>query len=39
MTRRSAEGSPLLKARIAGAFYLLCILAGIFAVTAARWQP
>jgi len=30
------ERSPLLKARTAGAFYLLCILAGIFGATFAR---
>lgn len=35
MTKRFADASPLLKARIAGVFYLLSILAGIFAVTAA----
>jgi hypothetical protein len=35
MTKWFAEGSPLLKARIAGAFYLFSILAGIFAVSAA----
>ena len=31
MTKRIAEASPRLKARIAGAFYLLTILTGIFA--------
>jgi hypothetical protein len=36
MTKRFAEASPLLKARIAGAFYLLSILTGIFAVTTAN---
>ena len=35
MTKRFAEASPLLKARIAGVFYLLSILTGIFAVTIA----
>src|SRR6266849_3226900 len=31
MTGRIAEASPRLKARIAGAFYLLTILTGVFA--------
>jgi hypothetical protein len=35
MTKRFAEAPTLLKARIAGAFYLLSILAGIFAVSSA----
>jgi hypothetical protein len=35
MRKRFTEASPLLKARMAGAFYLLSILTGIFAVTAA----
>jgi hypothetical protein len=35
MPKRFAEASPLLKARIAGVFYLLSILTGIFAVTIA----
>jgi Domain of unknown function (DUF4386) len=35
MTERVAEVSPLFKARIAGVFYLLSILTGIFAVTIA----
>jgi hypothetical protein len=36
MTYRIAEVSPLFKARVAGVFYLLSILTGLFAVTVAR---
>lgn len=36
MTERVAELSPFFKARIAGVFYLLSILTGVFAVTIAR---
>ena len=34
MTERIAEASPRLKARIAGVFYLLCFVTGIFALLA-----